>query len=156
VEAALPGTAATKKATPETAAAEKPAAEEPAATKSAGNGTPAKKAAKKAAAAAALEPEPAPTLAPRGLTPPPAAAPAAEAPATEPSPAVTETSLAAPATAPIDGYDFFSVAQLRAYLRGYAASTVEELLAYEKAGLAREPYLRLLRNRLERLRSESA
>jgi hypothetical protein len=151
VEAALPGTAATKKATPE-----KPAAEEPAATKAAGNGTPAKKAAKKAAAAAALEPEPAPTLAPRGLTPPPAAAPAAEAPATEPSPAVTETSLAAPATAPIDGYDFFSVAQLRAYLRGYAASTVEELLAYEKAGLAREPYLRLLRNRLERLRSESA
>lgn len=120
---------------------------------------PAKKAAKKAAPAA-LEPEPAPALAPRGLTPTPAAeTPAAETPAAsadEASAHFIETSLAAPATAPIDGYDFFSVAQLRAYLRSYAAPTVEQLLAYEEAGLAREPYLRLLRNRLERLRSESA
>jgi hypothetical protein len=149
VEAALPAPAATTKAAPEKAAPEKPAAK-----KAAGNGTPAKKAAKKAAPAA-LEPEAAPTLMPRGLAPAPAAdAPAASA--RESTPAFTETSLAAPATAPVDGYDFFSVAQLRAYLRGYAATTVEELLAYEKAGLAREPYLRLLRNRLERLRSESA
>jgi hypothetical protein len=68
----------------------------------------------------------------------------------------TATSLSAPATAPIDGYDFFSLAQLRGHLRGYAAPTVEQLLSYEQAGLAREPYLRMLRNRLERLRSESA
>jgi hypothetical protein len=70
--------------------------------------------------------------------------------------ATTVTSLSAPATAPIDGYDFFSLAQLRGHLRGYAAPTVEQLLSYEQAGLAREPYLRMLRNRLERLRSESA
>jgi hypothetical protein len=54
-------------------------------------------------------------------------------------------------TAPIDGYDSFSIAQLRGRLRGYAHSTVSELLAYEEATKAREPYLRMLRNRLERL-----
>ena len=161
VEAAVPAKAAAKKAAPgKKAAAEKPAASPAAAKKTA------RKAAKKASPAAALEPEPAPTLAPRGLDPtpapsapetPPAPAPAAsEAPAPDASPAFTETSLSAPATAPIDGYDFFSVAQLRGHRRGYAAPTVEQLLAYAKAGLAREPYLRMLRNRLERLRSESA
>jgi hypothetical protein len=155
VEAALPAKAATKKA-----AAEK-ATEKPAPKKAAADKAPAKKAAKKESAPAALEPEPAPTLAPRGLEATTTAAPtpapeASAAPVAEPSPTFIETSLAAPATAPIDGYDFFSVAQLRSYLRGYAAPTVEELLAYEKAGLAREPYLRMLRNRLERLRSESA
>jgi hypothetical protein len=82
------------------------------------------------------------------------------APAPTPAPAPTSTaapapSLSAPPTAPIDGYDFFSLAQLRGHLRGYAAPTVEQLLAYEKAGQAREPYLRMLRNRLERLRAES-
>jgi hypothetical protein len=58
-------------------------------------------------------------------------------------------------TAPIDGYDSFSIAQLRGRLRGYAASTVENLLAYEQAAKAREPYLRMLRNRLERLDAQA-
>jgi hypothetical protein len=57
-------------------------------------------------------------------------------------------------TAPIDGYDDFSIAQLRGRLRGYAASTVEALLDYEQATRAREPYLRMLRNRLERLTAQ--
>jgi hypothetical protein len=60
----------------------------------------------------------------------------------------------APAGEPVDGYDGFSIAQLRGRLRGYAPSTVEELLAYEQANRAREPYLRMLRNRLERLTAD--
>jgi hypothetical protein len=56
--------------------------------------------------------------------------------------------------APVDGYDSFSIAQLRGRLRGYQASTVRELLAYEEATRAREPYLRMLRNRLEKLEEQ--
>jgi hypothetical protein len=66
----------------------------------------------------------------------------------------TTSSPKAPATAPIDGYDDFSIAQLRGRLRGYAASTVEALAEYEAANRAREPYLRMLRNRLERLTAQ--
>jgi hypothetical protein len=54
-------------------------------------------------------------------------------------------------TAPIDGYDSFSIAQLRGRLRGYALSTVQDLIAYEEATRARGPYLKMLRNRLEKL-----
>jgi hypothetical protein len=54
-------------------------------------------------------------------------------------------------TAPIEGYDGFSIAQLRGRLRGYALSTVQDLVAYEQSTRAREPYLRMLRNRLEKL-----
>ena len=61
----------------------------------------------------------------------------------------------APATAPIDGYDSFSVAQLRGRLRGYALSTVQDLVAYEEATRAREPYLKMLRNRLEKLEEQA-
>jgi hypothetical protein len=53
--------------------------------------------------------------------------------------------------APIVGYDDWSIAQLRGRLRGYATSTVQELFDYEQATRAREPYLRMLRNRLDRL-----
>jgi len=60
-------------------------------------------------------------------------------------------SSAPPATAPVDGYDDWSIAQLRGRLRGYQAVTVQELLDYEQATKAREPYLRMLRNRLEKL-----
>jgi hypothetical protein len=67
-----------------------------------------------------------------------------------------ENSLEAPATAPVEGYDDWSIAQLRGRLRGYAASTVQQLLDYEQATQAREPYLRMLRNRLERLQSEAS
>ena len=83
--------------------------------------------------------------------------PVAAAPGAEPGPAGTDTSAAGPqaaGTAPVDGYDDFSIAQLRGRLRGYAASTVEALLAYEEATRAREPYLRMLRNRLERLTAQ--
>ena len=57
----------------------------------------------------------------------------------------------APGAAPIDGYDSFSIAQLRGRLRGYALSTVQDLVAYEEATRARAPYLKMLRNRLEKL-----
>lgn len=62
-----------------------------------------------------------------------------------------ETTLTAPPAAPVEGYDDLSIAQLRGRLRGFAAPTVQQLLAYEEAGQAREPYLRMLRNRLEKL-----
>jgi hypothetical protein len=68
--------------------------------------------------------------------------------------ATSAPSSTAPATPPVDGYDDFSIAQLRGRLRGYAATTVEELVSYEQAGRAREPYLRMLRNRLERLTAQ--
>jgi hypothetical protein len=58
-------------------------------------------------------------------------------------------------TAPIDGYDSFSIAQLRGRLRGYALSTVQDLVAYEEATRAREPYLRMLRNRLEKVEEQA-
>ncbi|MBW8765963.1 MAG: lipid droplet-associated protein [Geodermatophilales bacterium] len=66
------------------------------------------------------------------------------------------TDLGPGATAPVEGYDDFSVAQLRGRLRGYAPATVEALIGYEEASLAREPYLRMLRNRLERLQADNA
>jgi hypothetical protein len=59
------------------------------------------------------------------------------------------------ARAPIDGYDDFSIAQLRGRLRGYQLSTVQELISYEQANRAREPYLRMLRNRLEKLEQQA-
>jgi hypothetical protein len=57
--------------------------------------------------------------------------------------------------APIDGYDGFSIAQLRGRLRGYALSTVQDLVAYEEATRARAPYLKMLRNRLEKLEEQA-
>lgn len=61
----------------------------------------------------------------------------------------------APGNAPIDGYDSFSIAQLRGRLRGYALSTVQDLVAYEEATRARGPYLKMLRNRLERIEEQA-
>ena len=57
--------------------------------------------------------------------------------------------------APVDGYDSFSIAHLRGRLRGYALKTVQDLLAYEEATRAREPYLRLLHNQLEKLQEQA-
>jgi hypothetical protein len=57
----------------------------------------------------------------------------------------------APATAPVDGYDDWSIAQLRGRLRGYQAVTVTGLIEYEEANRARAPYLTMLRNRLQKL-----
>lgn len=61
----------------------------------------------------------------------------------------------APTEAPIDGYDTFSIAQLRGRLRGYALATVADLVTYEESTQAREPYLRMLRNRLEKLEEQA-
>jgi hypothetical protein len=59
-------------------------------------------------------------------------------------------------TAPVDGYDGFSIAQLRGRLRGYQPTTVRDLIAYEEATRARSPYLKMLRNRLERVATETS
>ncbi|MBN1091647.1 lipid droplet-associated protein [Blastococcus sp. TML/M2B] len=74
--------------------------------------------------------------------------------ATVEAPADADSS-GAPTEAPVDGYDSFSVAQLRGRLRGYALSTVSDLVAYEEAHQGREPYLRMLRNRLEKLEEQA-
>ncbi|NEK57861.1 hypothetical protein GCU56_08250 [Geodermatophilus sabuli] len=58
--------------------------------------------------------------------------------------------------APVDGYDGFTVAQLRGRLRGYQHATVRDLLDYEQATRARAPYLTMLRNRLEKLDQQAA
>jgi hypothetical protein len=58
--------------------------------------------------------------------------------------------------APIDGYDAFTIAQLRGRLRGYQLATVADLLAYEEATRARAPFLTMLRNRLEKLEQQAA
>ena len=80
---------------------------------------------------------------------------APEAPADTATESGSPTGAQIGGTAPIDGYDSFSVAQLRGRLRGYALSTVSDLVAYEEATKAREPYLRMLRNRLEKLEEQA-
>jgi len=80
------------------------------------------------------------------------AAAAATSPEDGAAPADAST---APRTPPIDGYDSFTVAQLRGRLRGYALSTVQELVSYEQATRARAPYLTMLRNRLEKLEEQA-
>ncbi|MGY1774918.1 hypothetical protein ACI8AV_03605 [Geodermatophilus sp. SYSU D00804] len=57
--------------------------------------------------------------------------------------------------APVEGYDSFTVAQLRGRLRGYQLATVSDLLAYEEATRARAPFLTMLRNRLEKLEQQA-
>jgi hypothetical protein len=78
-----------------------------------------------------------------------------DAPTDDPQGASELSGSQAAGTAPIEGYDGFSIAQLRGRLRGYALSTVQDLLAYEEATRAREPYLRLLRNRLQKLEEQA-
>jgi hypothetical protein len=58
-------------------------------------------------------------------------------------------------SAPVSGYDGWTVAQLRGRLRGYQLSTVADLLSYEESTRAREPFLRMLRNRLEKLERQA-
>ncbi|SDC52222.1 hypothetical protein SAMN05660690_1748 [Geodermatophilus telluris] len=59
------------------------------------------------------------------------------------------------AAAPIEGYDSFSIAQLRGRLRGYQLATVQDLLAYEEAGSNRPQFVTMLRNRLEKLEQQA-
>jgi hypothetical protein len=65
------------------------------------------------------------------------------------------TGAAAAGAAPVEGYDSFTIAQLRGRLRGYQLSTVADLVGYEEATRGREPYLRMLRNRLEKLERQA-
>ena len=96
------------------------------------------------------------TREPRAVKETPAADTAAtDSTPTDSTPTDTTSTGSAPAEAPIDGYDSFSIAQLRGRLRGYALSTVADLVAYEEANQAREPYLRMLRNRLEKLEEQA-
>ena len=75
------------------------------------------------------------------------------------SPAADEaadtTGAGAAGAPPVQGYDGFTIAQLRGRLRGYQLATVADLVAYEEATGAREPYLRMLRNRLEKLERQA-
>jgi hypothetical protein len=59
------------------------------------------------------------------------------------------------AGAPIEGYDTWTVAQLRGRLRGYQLSTVADLVAYEESGRNRQPFVSMLRNRLEKLERQA-
>ena len=81
-------------------------------------------------------------------------APVADAPVSE-NDTATATSAQVPGAAPVDGYDSFTVAQLRGRLRGYTLTTVQDLVTYEEATRARAPYLTLLRNRLEKLEEQA-
>ncbi|TKJ21508.1 lipid droplet-associated protein [Blastococcus sp. CCUG 61487] len=73
----------------------------------------------------------------------------------EGDPAGADAAEETPAQPPVDGYDAFTIAQLRGRLRGYTLGTVTDLLAYEEATRAREPYLRMLRNRMEKLEEKA-
>jgi hypothetical protein len=77
------------------------------------------------------------------------------APTDDPEGASDLSGSQAAGTAPIDGYDGFSVAQLRGRLRGYQLNTVQDLVDYEERTRARQPYLRMLRNRLEKLEQQA-
>ncbi|GAB3356674.1 hypothetical protein [Modestobacter lapidis] len=57
-------------------------------------------------------------------------------------------------TAPVPGYEGFSIPALRGHLRGYTAETVADLLDFERATQARPPYVTLLQNRLEKLSAD--
>ncbi|HVX44440.1 MAG TPA: hypothetical protein VHC49_11170, partial [Mycobacteriales bacterium] len=54
---------------------------------------------------------------------------------------------------PLEGYDELTVPQLRARMRKLTAAEVQTLLDHESAHAARPPYLTMLANRLETLRS---
>ncbi|MGY2080467.1 hypothetical protein [Modestobacter sp. SYSU DS0657] len=57
-------------------------------------------------------------------------------------------------SAPVEGYDSFSIPALRGHLRSYPTETVADLLDYERATRARAPYVTLLQNRLEKLSAD--
>lgn len=79
---------------------------------------------------------------------------AGTAPVTE-ADADTDTASAPAAKAPVEGYDGWTVAQLRGRLRGYQLSTVADLLAYEESSRNRQPFVSMLRNRLEKLERQA-
>ena len=60
---------------------------------------------------------------------------------------------AGPGGPPVTGYDQLSIPQLRGRLRSLTLEQIEALVAYERATLARPPYLTMLENRLTTLRA---
>ena len=52
-------------------------------------------------------------------------------------------------------YDRLTLPQLRGKLRGFSADDLEQLLAYERAHARRAEFLRMLSNRLDRVRTSS-
>lgn len=64
-----------------------------------------------------------------------------------------ETEAEAETEAPTD-YPDLTLPQLRGRLRGFSEEDLEALLAYEEAHEGRADYVRMLRNRLTRLRGE--
>lgn len=79
------------------------------------------------------------------------------------TPIAAVESVVAPAGAPSTGdagkpaiaeslsFDTITLAQLRSRLRNLSADELDELLAYERAGSARSPYLTMLENRIASL-----
>jgi hypothetical protein len=65
----------------------------------------------------------------------------------------TEEPVTVEVISPIPGYDELSVPQLRARLRQLSEAQLVDLLEYEQTNLARAPYLTMLANRLETVRS---
>jgi len=71
------------------------------------------------------------------------------------APASTGETTGSPAlVAPVEAYDSYSIPALRGHLRSYPAETVADLLDYERATAARQPYVTLLQNRLEKLNAD--
>jgi hypothetical protein len=78
----------------------------------------------------------------------------ADAAGSAPDTAGSAPDAAGPAAAPappVEGYDSFSIPNLRGRLRGFDAERVNALLDYERATLDRAPYVTLLSNRLAKL-----
>lgn len=80
-----------------------------------------------------------------------AAAPAEGGISDEPAGGSDVAGSQAAGTAPVEGYDGFSIPTLRGRLRTFDAERVNELLDYERATRSRAPYVTLLSNRLAKL-----
>lgn len=71
----------------------------------------------------------------------------------EPSPLRAEGAAVAADAPPVGNYDELTLPQVRGKLRSLTAAEVAELLDYEQAHAQRPEFLRMLSNRLERVRS---
>jgi hypothetical protein len=81
---------------------------------------------------------------------------AAETVSDEPEGGTDRAGARAAGTAPVEGYDGFSIPTLRGRLRTFDAERVNELLDYERATRDRAPYVTMLSNRLAKLTAPSA
>lgn len=71
----------------------------------------------------------------------------------EPSPLRAERPAAVADAPPVENFDELTLPQVRGKLRSLTAAEVAELLDYEQAHAQRPEFLRMLSNRLERVRS---